>query len=238
MGPRTSFDMSDHMVRVRRQLGSRGQYAAHFLDLFRETRVDPALHHPDAASDTLLEQVTAWMSEISPGTRIKLDAFNNMDLMQLQFGFRSTKFFRPTNVGFGITYTLPVLTAILSSSPGALILLENPEAHLHPRGQSRIGDLVARAAGAGIQVLMETHSDHILNGIRIAVRRSAITPERRIIEPDQIALHFFQRGEDTSAGQGVEVLTPELDDEGRLDFWPENFFDEWSKSLDKLLYGG
>lgn len=230
MGPRTSFSMSDYMVRQRRQLGNAGEYTAHYLYEFQRDSVVEELWHEttrSASRSTLFSQVTAWMSEISPGTQIEPTAHTDMDIMGLRFGFPGTESFRSTNVGFGITYTLPVLVALLSSKPGGLVLLENPEAHLHPRGQSRIGELIARAASADIQVVLETHSDHILNGIRIAARNG-------VIDPEKVALHFFQRPEDDSS-IGVEVVTPRLDSDGRLDFRPEGFFDEFSNSMRDLM---
>src|SRR5690606_7763774 len=155
-------------------------------------------------SSTLRAQVTEWMSEISPGTQIDIQTHADMDLMSLRFSFEGTNSFRSTNVGFGITYTLPILVALLSSKPGALVLLENPEAHLHPRGQVKMGELISRAASADIQVIVETHSDHVLNGIRIAARQG-------LIDPDHVALHFFQRLAEGSSGLPVEVVTPKLD---------------------------
>ena len=104
--------------------------------------------------------------------------------------------------------------------------MRNRQAHLHPRGQSRIGELMARAAGAGAQVIFETHSDHITNGIRIAARKDAIPA-------DDVALHFFQR-ENGSAFSST-VVSPKLSQNGRLDFWPDGFFDEWDNSLDALM---
>jgi predicted ATPase len=120
------------------------------------------------------------------------------------------------------------LVALLSAKRGYLVLLENPEAHLHPRGQSKMGELIARATLVGAQIIVETHSDHIMNGIRVAARR-------QLIKPESAAFHFFQRAEN---GRDIDVETPELDEEGRLDYWPKNFFDEWKANLDKLLYGG
>ena len=78
--------------------------------------------------------------------------------------------------------------ALLSAKRGTLVLLENPEAHLHPQGQVRIGELIARTAASGVQILVETHSDHVLNGIRLAVHAGKI-------EPDQVKLQYFKRGE-------------------------------------------
>ena len=174
------------------------------------------------------------MGDVSPGTAIQARSYGEMDLMHLSFGFEradtagDVRYYRSTNVGFGLTYILPVLVALLSSSAGALVLLENPEAHLHPRGQSQAGELIARAASAGIQVIVETHSDHILNGIRVAVKRGLASPE-------DIALHYFQLPAEYSDMSGIEVISPQIDRDGRLDKWPEGFFDEYGKSLSRLL---
>src|SRR5262249_22561722 len=110
---------------------------------------------------------------------------------------------------------------------GGLLLIENPEAHLHPRGQSRIGVLLATAAACGIQVLTETHSDHVLNGIRLAARKG-------IIAPTSVHLHFFERR--ILADRAVHtVVSPRLDHHGRIDHWPDGFFDEWDRMVDALL---
>src|SRR5260370_36481781 len=93
----------------------------------------------------------------------------------------------PTSVGFGITYALPIVVAVLSAHPGSLVIIENPEAHLHPRGQVKMGELLCQASAAGIQILIETHSDHVLNGIRLAV-------QARKNAPANVAL-YHSRGE-------------------------------------------
>ena len=234
VGPRTSFEMADFVVRELKQMGTRGQYAAHFLHQFQSKKVPRELHHPNERSSTLRDQVNAWMGDTSPGAITRVRGYPDIDVMLLAFGFKhpdtagDVRFFRSTNAGFGLTYTLPVLVALLSSRAGSLVLLENPEAHLHPRGQSQIGELIARAADFGIQVLVETHSDHVLNGIRVAVKRG-------LTKPEDIAIHFFQRPADDSESSGIEVASPQIDSDGRLDFWPENFFDEYGKSLSNLL---
>lgn len=91
----------------------------------------------------------AWIGEISPGTRIIISSHPEMDLVSLQYSYGQINHYRPTNTGFGITYMLPIVVALLSSTTDTLILLENPEAHLHPKGQSKIGELLALAASCG-----------------------------------------------------------------------------------------
>ena len=219
-------------VRNNHQIGPDGEYASFFLSVFGSDQVAcKEMLHKSAASDQLKAQVEAWLSEISPGTRIYTMPHVNLDLVNLEYAFVSplgeTNHFRATNVGFGITYTLPILVALLSSRPGSLILLENPEAHLHPRGQSKMGELLALAGSAGLQVLVETHSDHLLNGVRLAVHDGRVKPKA-------IILHYFSRTSNAAKVTTI-VKSPTIDRAGRLDFWPEGFFDESERTLRKLL---
>jgi predicted ATPase len=226
--PKPYFEMSDFQVRQHQQLGSKGEYTAHFLYLYQDDEIpNKQLNHPLANSLTLKDQVEAWIGEISPGTRIKITPNSGMDLMSLQFSYGLSNDYRSTNVGFGVTYTLPIIVAVLASEPGTLILLENPEAHLHPRGQSKMGELLALAASCGVQIIIETHSDHVLNGIRLAVHDGKI-------EPEDVQLHYFQRQEKDRI-MVSEVISPNIDKNGRIDRWPDGFFDEWRNILAKLI---
>ncbi|WP_137803351.1 DUF3696 domain-containing protein [Caulobacter sp. 3R27C2-B] len=172
-----------------------------------------------ADGDRLRDQIEAWLDEISPGVRLDILGFRNADLAIGSFSFgregalRSPDY-RPTNVGFGLSYILPVLAALLAAPPGGLVLIENPEAHLHPRGQTRMGELCAAAAAAGVQVILETHSDHVLDGARLAVRNG-------LLASDDAIFHFLHQKD------GITVRrTPTIDREGRLSEWPDGFFDQ------------
>lgn len=225
IGSRPFFEMSDYQVRQLGQLGTRGEYNAHFLSLNEQKSIpNTNLSHPEAKSLNLIDQAEAWMREVSPGIRLKIQSIPNMELMNLQYFYGDSNAYRPTNVGFGITYTLPIIVGVLASEPGTLIIIENPEAHLHPKGQTQIGRLLALAASCGVQVVIETHSDHVLNGILLAVHSGKIAPQ-------DVQLHFLQKNQKAE----IEVLSPRINRTGRIDHWPEGFFDEWDKSLDALL---
>ncbi|MEH2064652.1 MAG: DUF3696 domain-containing protein [Nostoc sp.] len=228
IGPRSFNEMSDYQVRRLRQIGTQGEYTAHFLYIYGDEAIPIAnLSYPQAKSMNLIDQVEAWMREVSPGIRIKIEANSAMGLVTIKYFYGDSNLYRATNVGFGITYTLSIIVAILSSPPGTLILVENPEAHLHPRGQGKMGELLALAASCDVQVVIETHSDHVLNGIRLAVHGG-------IIPPHYVQLHYFQQQE--KQGQALtKVVSPRIDRNGRIDRWPDGFFDEWEKSLDVLL---
>lgn len=226
IGPRLVNEMSDYKVR-RLRIGTKGEYTAHFLNVYGRKPIPiDNLAYPQAKSMDLIDQVEGWMREVSPGTRITINSNPDIDLINLQYSYGDSNLYRSTNVGFGISYTLPILVAVLSSEPGTLILIENPEAHLHPKGQAKMGELLALAASCNIQIVMETHSDHVLNGIRVAVHDGKLDPE-------YVQLHYLQR--QNRGFTFTEVVSPHIDRNGRIDKWPDGFFDEWDKSLDALL---
>lgn len=228
IAPRNYFQMSDFKVRQHQQIGSQGEFTAHFLAINEYKKIPHSqLSHPSAQSDSLKSQVEAWLGEISPGTRVDIELHSGMDVVNLQYSYEDNNSYRSTNVGFGITYTLPIIVAILSATSDTLILLENPEAHLHPRGQSKMGELIALAANCGIQIILETHSDHVLNGIRKAVRHNEL-------EADKVQINYFERylkkGQPTT-----EIITPRIYPDGGIDKWPDGFFDQAEKDLMELL---
>jgi predicted ATPase len=231
VNPQTISAKSRHAVSQNRSLGAKGEFAAHFLAIFRDQPVPANIRHPEAPETTpgLLNQVNAWMQEFSPGVRVDVHDVAGTDFVRLSFTFGSgiseSNAYRPTNVGFGVAYSLPIVIACLATPADGLVLLENPEAHLHPRGQMAMGRLVALAASAGIQLLVETHSDHLLNGVRLAVKRGELAAS-------DVKMHFFNR--DPALRQS-NFVSPGMQSDGRLTFWPEGFFDQWDRALMDLV---
>jgi predicted ATPase len=227
--PAVHYERSHEMVVRQRSLGARGEYVPDYLREFRDERVPRALWHDGAESAGLLDQCSAWLGELCPGVNIVASALEGTDLVRLSFGFfgtaglASTNRFRATNVGFGLTYVLPILVACLTGGPSGLVLLENPEAHLHPRGQAAMGRLMAKAAAQGTQIIVETHSDHVLNGVRLAVKDTDISGQ-------DVSLLFFAKGAD-----GLRIDNPVVRADGALSSWPSGFFDEWELALQRLL---
>ena len=86
-----------------------------------------------------------------------------------------------------------------------------------------MADLAVRASLAGVQVIAETHSDHFIDGVRIAVRDG-------LIRPDQTAFHYFER-----EGGKTVVVSPEVNADGRLSSWPEGFLDQHEENLARLV---
>lgn len=232
ISPMASYDASDYHIRDLNSLGNRGEYTVHFIEANALKPLPiPALCHRTALASTFLANLNAWMSEISPGVQVKATVQPQTNTATLAYAFVNgqdvTADFKPQNVGFGLTYALPVVVALLRSKPGDLLIIENPESHLHPAGQSAVGKLSALAASSGVQLIMESHSDHFLNGVRVAVKDG-------LIPPDDVSLFYLQRPTAASS-HSVIVSNPKMNSRGRLDEWPDGFFDEWDKKLEQLL---
>lgn len=242
--PQTLYPQAPQRARDTGFLGPRGEYTADFLGMAGKRQVARARTFPRtglgineellnkvAPTDSLLDQVTGWLQQLSPGARLNSTPLGGTDEVLLQYRYdgrlreTTSNFYRPTNVGFGLTYCLPIVVSCLAARKGALLLLENPEAHLHPQGQATLGELVARCANDGVQVIVESHSDHLLNGVRLAVKRG-------LIKNGDVVLHFFSRSVET--GEAF-IQSPAILENGRLSNWPSGFFDQWDKDVDALL---
>lgn len=228
--PAVTYPKSHEAVSVQHFLGGRGEHAPNYLRVHGHEPLNcrPAAH-PDAASGSVADQTNAWLNVLSPGTSLMVLDVEGTDYVRLAFRRAGpevrTEQQRATNVGFGLTYALPIIVACVTATPGALVLVENPEAHLHPHGQAAMGRLCALAASGGTQVVLETHSDHVLNAIRLAVKRGEL-------DANETILHFFTR----EAGVlQPGVVTLEVQPDGMLPAWPPGFFDEWDRALDELL---
>jgi predicted ATPase len=225
-------------------MGEQSRYVLDVLGRLHNAWIPDALAHPKAQSKSLQHVLDGWLSEIAPGIGFSFEPDPKADAARAEIDT-----FRPINVGFGLSYTLPILVAILGmaaqapetgwennwgeswdakrQSEGTLVILENPEAHLHPQGQTAMGRLLALAAASGIQVLVETHSDHLMDGIRLAVKEG-------LVDADNIAFHYLNKNKDGM----TEVKSPKIYQNGKLDFWPDGFFDQALKNSALLAKRG
>ncbi len=227
IGPRKFYSHSGSLPRIG-TLDPRRGYAVNFL--YERQNESLAKDDPRVAnshSRRLLDVVDHWLQAVTPGVHLQLETIPDADAVLAGFSFgrfgdAAGQRYRATNVGFGLSYVLPVLTGLLAR-PGTLCLIENPEAHLHPRGQTRLAELAVCASLAGVQVIAETHSDHFVDGVRIAVRDG-------LLRPEDVAIHHFERTDGKTA-----VTSPRLDSDGRLSSWSEGLLDQHEENLARLL---
>lgn len=228
--PSFSYPMDSYKVDKLKSLGKYGEYTAHFIAQNKRKEINlKDILNKDAKSNHLINQIIGWLNEVSPGVTLDSTLYPELNLAKITYNFSRengySSDFSPVNVGFGYSYILPVLTAILAAEKDHLIIIENPESHLHPQGQAILGILLAKAAQSGIQLFIETHSDHIINGIRVAIKNNFVAKE--------LVKVFFIDREDNESNS--EILYPVIDEKGRLSNTPKGFLDEFSKQLDQLL---
>lgn len=232
LGPKDLYEASSVVVTDKKQLGLLGEYAAYFINVFgADFEVNKSLRHPEAKSESLNAQLNAWLKEVSPGVTLNTKYVPEANKVILDYQFElignKTNSFRPKNVGFGISYVLPIVLVLLTAEEGKVIVIENPESHIHPRGQVELGKLIGLVAQMNAQVFVETHSDHILNGIRVAVK------ENRIAKENVNVLFFDKTTNESESFTNIHKLR--IDKNGTLSDEPPGLLDEWGAQLLKLL---
>jgi predicted ATPase len=171
--------------------------------------------------------VNAWLSYIIDGVTIVpvKDSETHTARIAVENTFSKGRPIFPTNTGFGISYSLPIIVSCLLARKGAFLIIENPEAHLHPSAQSKLGLFLGVMANSGVKILLETHSDHIINGIQIAVAEKKINYEL-------VSLNFFSYQENSTQ---PEVQRINLKKMGELTDWPKGFFDQTQIDYSRLI---
>ena len=218
IGPREIYDLEDRQIA--NNVGTSGKNAISVLYWGRDKEVPSGLAL-EQAPNNLIRQVEARMKDFFPNFSLDIKQIPRTNAVT--FGIRTsedTDYPRPIHVGFGVTQIFPIIVSALSASPGDILLIENPEVHLHPAGQSQMGLFLAHAAKSGVQIIIESHSDHVLNGIRRAVKNN-------ILSHKDIVLHFFKPRSKNS----TQVESPQIDQSGNIDSWPKGFFDQYEKDM-------
>jgi len=231
LGPQTSYNKNDVVVDVHNQISvieGRAEHFVHFLYSNKDKNVLEGLCSNNSASTDLLSQVTAWESEISDGINIIVQDRGELGY-ELKYSFNTettagkTDAFKAHNVGFGLTYVMPVIVAILSAPAGALLMIENPEAHLHPNGQAKLAELICLASQAGIQIIIETHSDHIINGILVQCKK--FEELEKGISKNNVSIYHFDRNKKKQCSEAKRI---NIEENGCIRYPPKGFFNQFT----------
>ena len=155
--------------------------------------------------------------------KVKSHGRQMSDPFQLQVKVRSGPHANIMDVGYGVSQSLPILVDVMAAT-GRTFLLQQPEVHLHPRGQAELASLFVEAVRKRRnRFLIETHSDYIIDRVRISVRK-------RILKPDDVSILYFE-----PAGAAVTIHALTLDAEGNLRNAPAGYRDFFLKETDRLL---
>jgi predicted ATPase len=134
------------------------------------------------------------------------------------------------DVGFGISQVLPVITLLFFAPERSIILMEQPELHLHPKAQSELADLLLYVAEKRhLQLIVESHSEHLLRRLQLCIAQS----DHKFATPENVKSYYCQYGEN---GSTLKSVTPDIF--GQIRDWPENFFGDLAGDLDAMIDAG
>lgn len=235
-GPSDAYGVNTYLVKEKHQISDkegRAELIAHFIDEYKNQDIPiPALKFETEGKEqfiTLLDQINYWMAGISKNVKVKTEKMGNTSY-KIEYSYNrpgnlATKSFSPKNVGYGISYDLPIITALLAASSGDLIIIENPEAHIHPSGQAKLMELICKASHAGVQIIIETHSDHIVNGALVCCNKNLISNE-------EIKVYYFDRDEELHATTVSNLI---VEEGGRIAHPPKGFFDQIDIDMQSIM---
>lgn len=229
LGPKKQYSVENWKRNGAIKLGTTGEFVVPFLAMEGEKiRIPDIMCHHAGKSNRLIDQVSAWMAEISPGIRLSAQLLPLIEKAKLTISYSGDRLvsepFLPVNVGFGIPYVLPLIVELLVSDKDSLLLIENPESHLHPKGQTMIAKLISLAAENGCQIVCESHSDHVINGVRVAAKKELISNKK-------IGIAYFSKNEN----QETKVNNIFVDAKGNLSNYPSGLLDEWGILMTELM---
>jgi predicted ATPase len=223
VGPRATYGIGSSIENYNLPLGESGEFLAKKLFNDKTPKSFPILENGQLRDSrmTLEEAVTLWYQELgstNESTAISVEAPNRQGY-PLKIGKRTL-----ANVGFGASQILPVLGLCLNSSPGDLILLEQPELHLNPGMQQKLADFLLLMSRTGRQIIVETHSEYLITRLR---RNAASNPDDHRF----FTIIYVERDPKT----GTTYRTVSVDDQGDLSEWPKGFFDHVAEDLRVLM---
>ena len=177
----------------------------------------------DDTSYTLEYQVNYWINYITGISDLSIDIEKvTPTIVKNIFRINGDEFL-PENLGTGLSHLFSILVICLSAKKNNIIIIENPEIHLHPKAQAKLGEFFAFIASKGIQLIIETHNDHILNKVAYEIFKGNLSKDDVIIHYFSLpykktTLYFNNRGSFVNK-------------EGKETQFPEGFFDATLKEI-------
>lgn len=207
-----------------------GEYAVAILDRYGNEPIEiksMALPFDDGTINyNLGVQAALWLNRVSPDVQLAIDVDGNNYMLNYSYpGPNGRRKVSPLNTGFGISYLLSVIVALLISHEKSTVIIENPEAHIHPAAQSSLMHLVSLAVKGGAQVIIETHSDHIIFGALVNMKQNVISGK-------DLKIHHFDRN--VSTGE-LEITPVKIGRDCRIKNAPRNFVEQMNLDLDILF---
>lgn len=203
-------------------IGINGEFAIYSLEKNKDKPLSMEMI-ADSTSYTLNAQVNYWLNYIL-GATITTEDVVGTDYVKCFYSTSSGKLIRPKNIGAGFSYLISIIVLCLLSSQNDVIIIENPEIHLHPKAQSKVCEFLYFIAKNNRQLFVETHSDHIFNGVRVGIATGEMNSE-------DISVNFFSMDNNDCTKNTVI----EFGRRGRILNYTEGLFDQFDIDLNRML---
>lgn len=203
-------------------IGINGEYAIAYLDTHGSETV-PSNLRKDFSDFTLLGQVNWWLKYIV-GTEISTEEISGADMVRASYRMGALTKIRPVNIGSGISYLISILVMCLSAPERGVMVIENPEIHLHPAAQAKVCEFLYFIACSGRQLFVETHSDHIFNGFRVGVSTGEMNKEK-------VNIQFVSVNDEYV----TETMKVEIGKYGNILNQREGLFDQFDIDLNRMI---
>ncbi len=215
---------------VKNVFGMLGEYAISFLQEKKEKNMPDHLIY-DKAEETahvFVDEVNYWMKKIT-GSTLKVEDIERTNKLVLSYSNNKNYQVRTSNTGSGLSYVVSIiilglgvgyLTKDIDERP--IIIIENPEIHLHPKAQSVLTEFLSWLSNY-MQIIIETHSDHVFNGFRKMIKNEKLSPEN-------VNLFFFSLENNETLIKKIEISRS-----GKLLTVEKDLFDQFQLDLSELL---
>jgi len=219
IGPKNLYDKN---MNIDESIGINGEYAIAYLDA-HGTDILPESLRKGFNDFTLLGQVNWWLKYIAD-VEVSTEEISGADMVRATYRMGEVSKIRPINIGSGISYLISVLIMCLSAPEGGILVLENPEIHLHPNAQSKVCEFLYFIADSGRQLFIETHSDHIFNGFRAGISRHEM-------QEDKVNIQYIWLNDDKM----TEAMRVEIGAYGNIRNQKEGLFDQFDIDMNRML---
>lgn len=225
--PSRSYIRSSHSLAV----GVKGEYTPSVLANL-EKRSSKATRG-ESTNRTNSASFERWLNIIFPGHSANTKTIE--ELVKLKISNKQTQTYSATeksdtitDVGFGFSQVFPIIVQAAVMPADSTLIIEQPELHLHPLAQTRLAQVITEAASQGKKFIIETHSEHFIRGLQLAISENRIDPKKGIPK-EKIKIHYIK-------AQPHNHETLEINDFGEfITEWPTGFFDESYRTMQKLL---
>jgi len=203
-------------------IGVDGEYAMSYLNQHKKDLIEPKMCKGNI-DYTLLGQVNWWLSYIVDST-IMTEDIAGTNVVKVSYQMNDMENIRPDNIGAGISYLIAVLVVCLSAPQNGVLVIENPEIHLHPSAQAKVCEFLYYIASAGRQIFVETHSDHIFNGFRVGLATESM-------QEKLINIQFVYLNEQHI----TETVKVKIGKRGRIENQKKDLFDQFDTDLNRMI---